>query len=312
MSPVAEHALRPDYPRRSMGVLRTILTYARQIPLDVSRVVRSLVERGIQQHDQLSVAPHEPLIYASHRQRAALRLARTGHYTPALRYRIDIGFVTLAGTQWITIVIVRAYIPFAVPCVGLNRAVIPLRKTQKLIVRLRVPARCCNIRSLLECANEEPRKPDADALSFDPDAAESVVPVSAPDQREIVLAERTGFPQRAQAVLVNRRSLVRLLRQVIEFVFVGRELAHRDEIDLLVQQRRVASHLYVMRYHEREPDEIVRKSRAHAATALGMPPMLNITFNKLATSRADNMRACNWYIGIDERHAVLQLIAESV
>ena len=54
----------------------------------------------------------------------------------------------------------------------------------------------------------------------------------------------------------------------------------------------VAGHAHVLVHHERQPGQIVREARAHAAPGMRMPPVLHVAFQELpAPPRAGCVRA---------------------
>src|SRR3954464_3574347 len=80
-------------PQRCMSVLRTVLSNARQITLNVSRVVRRFVEWWSEQHDQSRVFAHQIPVERLHRLAGAFWFSSARDDAPALRYRIDLTLV---------------------------------------------------------------------------------------------------------------------------------------------------------------------------------------------------------------------------
>src|SRR6185312_10511296 len=118
-----------------------------------------------------------------HRRLSALWLSRSGEHAPALRDGIDLGFVALARAERITVVVVRANVPVAIPCVGFDSVPVTLRDREEIVVRSRIAARCADLGEALQRRDEEPSEPDAHSLPSDPDPAVPAVPVATSDQR---------------------------------------------------------------------------------------------------------------------------------
>ena len=62
---------------------------------------------------------------------------------------------------------------------------------------------------------------------------------------------------------------------------------------------------------QRQPEVIVGAVRAHAAARGRMPPVLHVAFPELARRAEQQMLAQKARLGVDQRHRVLQLIAEA-
>ena len=62
----------------------------------------------------------------------------------------------------------------------------------------------------------------------------------------------------------------------------------------------------------RQPKQIVRDARAHAASRRRMPPVLHIAFDELARSGEQNLLAGNVAFRDAESQDILQLVAKSV
>ena len=61
-----------------------------------------------------------------------------------------------------------------------------------------------------------------------------------------------------------------------------------------------------------QPGEIVREAGPDAASALRVPPVLHVALDELPAGGAQDVLARERRLGVDERHHVLQLIAEAV
>src|ERR1017187_1932687 len=92
-------------------------------------------------------------------------------------------------------------------------------------------------------------------------------------------------------MLVQRRRVIGGRRLEEGFMLVWLENRPIEERNLLVQDVGIVGYLDVMGYRIRQPDLIVGKMRAHATPRRRKPPMLDITFGKLSTRRAQQMCA---------------------
>src|SRR5205807_833888 len=61
----------------------------------------------------------------------------------------------------------------------------------------------------------------------------------------------------------------------------------------------------------RQPEQIVRKARAHAAAGGLVPPVQHVTFWELARGGLQNLRARYLRLRVNQRHHVLQLVAKT-
>src|SRR5690349_15955033 len=82
-------------PQRPMRVLGAILAHARDVALDVPRVVRALVEWRREQHEQSCVLADQMFLEGLHRLRLPCRRAGAGQHAPALRDGVDATLLTL-------------------------------------------------------------------------------------------------------------------------------------------------------------------------------------------------------------------------
>ena len=60
-----------------------------------------------------------------------------------------------------------------------------------------------------------------------------------------------------------------------------------------------------------QPEIVIRDARAHAASDGRMPPVLHVAFAELMGGRAEELFAERRGIGMDQRHRILKLIAET-
>ena len=99
---------------------------------------------------------------------------------------------------------------------------------------------------------------------------------------------------------------------VVNLVFVRLERPHLEVRCQIVPHSGVATDVHVVIGNEWQPGEIVGESRADAAPTRLVPPVLYVAVLELSSRGAQQMRAGHRRLGVDERHAVLELIAESV
>src|SRR5918994_5263892 len=74
----------------------------------------------------------------------------------------------------------------------------------------------------------------------------------------------------------------------------------------------VAGRDHVVIHNVRQPGEVVRESGAHAASALRMPPVLNVALEKLAGRGPEYVLPRHYRLGVHECHHILKLVAEAV
>src|ERR1044071_5895095 len=72
-------------------------------------------------------------------------------------------------------------------------------------------------------------------------------------------------------------------------VRVGRQLGALQEMHLLIQDRAVGGGLQIVYRGMGQPDSIVGDVRAHALSERRQPPVLYVTFGKLAASGTQQM-----------------------
>ena len=163
----------------------------------------------------------------------------------------------------------------------------------------------------LRCGVEEPGKPDALSFAFRAHQVHAVVPVPVAHERQTVRAQLPAMIQRAPAVLPKRSCLSG--NHGYEHALVLARLQKRalDEVHFFIEYAGVTCHADILRNYVRKPQEIVRAKRTNAITRFRMPPMLRIAFGELACRRHQNVFPSNLWRGVQKRHGILQLIAES-
>ena len=74
----------------------------------------------------------------------------------------------------------------------------------------------------------------------------------------------------------------------------------------------VSCHLYILAHAIRKPNGVIGNPRSYAHAGGGKPPMLEIPLDKLPGGGAQDMLARNPGARDEERHRILQLIAETI
>src|SRR5687767_10502433 len=100
-----------------MGVLAAIFAHTRDVPLDVTWVQGRLVERRIEELDQLGVAADQTAIDALHGNPRSFARPCAGKDRPALRQGVDLALRVASRSERRAVVEISAAIPFSVPAV---------------------------------------------------------------------------------------------------------------------------------------------------------------------------------------------------
>ena len=98
--------------------------------------------------------------------------------------------------------------------------------------------------------------------------------------------------------------------QIVFYLLVS-EQRRFDEGHGFIDNRIVAGNVHIKRRHVWQPQEIIRKSSAYAATGGRVPPVQHVALFELAGGRAQDLCARNLRARINQRHDILQLIAEA-
>ena len=128
---------------------------------------------------------------------------------------------------------------------------------------------------------QEPREPDALALTLVADAVHAIVPVAGADQRQAMRAGGKTEVEAARAVLEKRCRFVGLVGQEVEIVLAGANSGAVDERHLLVEDRGVTGGLYIVRCDRGEPRPVIGDARAHTLAGRRKPPMLDVALDEL-------------------------------
>ena len=174
-----------------------------------------------------------------------------------------------------------------------------------------VAAPAGNLGELHEHVIEEETQPNALAFTLCAHQVHAVVPVARADERKIVLPHAETLQNGSDTMIVQTGSLFRQAGQVVVGIFLRVDRAAGDEGDGLVQHARVPRAQNVASCRERKPKIIVRTVGTHASARGRMPPVLDVSFRELAGGAADQVLAQEARLGVDQRHRVLQLVAET-
>src|SRR5690606_4608392 len=92
---LAHAGKRQNGPGRTVGVLAAILTNARWIALDITRLLNGDVERRRKETQQFTLVIQQVLFERSHRLFGTFRIGNAGQHAPRLRDGIDLAFVAV-------------------------------------------------------------------------------------------------------------------------------------------------------------------------------------------------------------------------
>ena len=241
-----------------------------------------MVEWWTKQQRDFVAMSDQMLFNRVHRARCTAWIRNARDDTPRLCDRIDLRFVARLGAEWCTVIEVRSPVPVTVPRIGLDSIRIPIGVLGKLVMLYDVSPFRTEREHPVDDRDEEPCEPDAFPFPFDSDTTETVVPIAASNQREVVHSEGTRFSQRTDTVIINGPYIGRDLRHLIDLMLIRIQLSHRQVRDLDVEYSEIARNIDVVINDIWEPYEIVGELRSHPTTGLRMPPVLDITLDELA------------------------------
>src|SRR5207344_2377653 len=104
-----------DRPDGGVRVLAAVLTYARDVPLDVTWILVRFVERRVEQLNQAQVPFYQAGVERVERLLRAGGVARAGQDRPTLRQRVDLALRAGGGAHDLATVEVGPAVPLAVP-----------------------------------------------------------------------------------------------------------------------------------------------------------------------------------------------------
>jgi hypothetical protein len=224
--------------------------------------------------------------------------------------RIDLAFEVAGRAKWLAAIEVSAAVPPAVPSV-LFDVLFQLRDLgDTFLGKSRVGPQVSDRRELLQHVNQEERQPYALTFPLRAHKIHPVVPVPATNQRQAVIAEPQTVLDCTDAMLIESSGLIRSTRQVIICLLVRLDWAALDERNPLVEYARVADLFDVLACSQGQPQKVIGKMRAHAASGGRMPPVLNVSLDKLMARGPQQMFAHQPGLCMHQGHDVLQLIAK--
>ena len=308
---VAQGGERHHRPDRRVRVLAAVFAHARHVALYIAGVQSRLVERRIEELDQRVLAAHQAPVHRRHCRARAPGFPGAGQHGPALRNGIDLAFGVARRSQRRAVVEVGATVPVAIPAVALDI----LAQLCRLFLAARgegaVAAHARKLGELHQHVIQEETQPHAFAFAVCANHVHAVVPVTCADERQAALAEAQTSEDGAHAVLIQIGGFVRATGHVVIRILFRGDLAAVEKGYGFVQHPGVAGGEDVAAQRQRQPQVVVGAVRAHAAVGSGMPPMLNIAFAELMCRTAQQVLARERGLGMDQRHHVLQLIAEA-
>jgi hypothetical protein len=111
------------------------------------------------------------------------------------------------------------------------------------------------------------------------------------------------------AVLVEGGRYLRGGRLIVIGVVSGIHRAPLKEGPNLVEHGAVAADLHIAAHRHGQPQVVVGAARAHAAARGRVPPVLHVSLAELPGGAEQQVRPYQARFGMDQRHAVLQLVA---
>jgi hypothetical protein len=298
------------HPERGVRVLASVLAQPRRIGGDVAGVGLRRVEGRVEQQDQLGGALHEVGAHGVHRLLGSAGGRPTREHSPALRHGVDPALLVLLRPERRAVVEVRAPVPLAVPRqlqhVGEPVALRPVARRARAVA-----ARLAERGEGAQDEEQEPADEDALAAAVLADGVHAVVPVAAAHERQPVRPDGQAAVDRTQAVLEERRLLLRHGGLEVGLELAGRQRLRLEEGDLLVQDRVVAGDLEVAQRRVGKEEEVVRAARARALAAARVPPVLHVALAELPRGGEQQLGAQQRWVDDSERHRVLQLVAEA-
>ena len=295
-----------------MGVLAAVLPHAGDVAFDVAGIQVGFVERRVEQLDQPVLAANQVLVHRVHgharrardrrRRRAPTSFAgwnRSGirDCSPsraACRRRSRRGDTTRRPSR-------------APRCSG-AAARPPCRSVRRRTDRRAASASSANC---IEHVVQEKAQPDAFAPALLAHQVHAVVPVAGADERQAVLAESQALRMARTQCSYRLAVSSDAVGKIVIGILVGFDRAAFEEVDRSSSTPVSPVLENVAARRQGQPEVIVGTVRAHAAARRRMPPMLDISLRKLAGRAEEQVLAHEARLGVDERHHVLQLVAEA-
>ena len=161
-----------------------------------------------------------------------------------------------------------------------------------------------------EEVGEEEGDPDGFALAGSADGGEAVVPVAAADEGEAMGSEaRESAVDGAAEVFVEGCLLSALVVVYAAFGYAGGKGLGVAEGHLFGEDGGVAGDGDVLVGDEEEPEVVVGEGGAGAEACV--PPVEDIAFGELVCGVEEDLAASVGGVGVEERHDILELVAET-
>ena len=158
---------------------------------------------------------------------------------------------------------------------------------------------------------KEKAQPDAFPFAVFAHQVHAVIPVAGAHERQAVLTKSEGPKDGSHTVVIQTGRFLRPIGQIVIRVLLGVYRAALDEVDRLIQHAGVPGVQDVAARRQRQPEVIIGAMGPYAPAQGGVPPMLDISFRELAGGAQEQVLAHQVRLGVDQRHHVLQLIAET-
>ena len=140
-----------------------------------------------------------------------------------------------------------------------------------------------------EDAVKKESEPHALAFAGLADAVHAVVPVAGAKQGQPVRAGGRATVDGTNAVIEQRAGVAARPWRPVGLVLIGGEQRRFQERHAFIEDPDVATRAHVLRDHVREPEQVVRTTRAEPAPGRLVPPVLDIAFLELMRGRAQHM-----------------------
>ena len=306
--------LRHDVPHGAVCVLATVLAHADGVVHDVAGRRLRVAEGGREELYDLVLAVDEAVVGLAEDGGFLLGCSDIGEDAPSLADEVDLALGVVAAAHGVAVVVVCAEEPGAVPG-GMLYGVDELTAVAGEFLAIGEVGIGHELRQLLHLGQqvgEEEGHPDALALALDTYGRHTVVPVAATHQREAMdAATRHSAVDGTAQVLVKRRRLVAGAVVEAALVLAGKQLVGYAERHLLDEDGGVAGDMHILVGHEDEPEVVVAEGGAGAEMEALVPPVEHIAFGELMGRMVENLAACVCRVAIEDRHDVLQLVAET-
>src|SRR3990167_665413 len=257
------------------------------------------------------VPSNEALIHCFHCHAQAFGIPGSGENRPALRYGINLAFGITRRTEWRAIIEVSAEVPLTIPAILLDIPAQLSRLPPAAFDKGQVAMQACNLSEPHEHFIKEEPQPNAFAFAVFAHHVHAVVPITRADKRQTVLAKAEAPHDSPHTVIIQTGRLFRRVGKIVIRVLVRVYRAALNEVDGFIQYTGVSGVQDVAGGSQRKPEEIVRTVCTYAPARRRMPPMLDITLLELMGRAQKEMLTHEPRLGVDERHHVLQLVAET-